>query len=309
MRTIITGGTGLIGRALAASLAADGGEVFVLSRNPEGQALLPSGVKAVRWDGLTPQGWGELAGGADVIVNLAGESIAAGLWTAGQKRRIIDSRLNAGKAIVRAVQASASKPRVLIQASAVGYYGPCGDEELGEDAPAGDDFLARDVAVPWEESTAQLEALGVRRVVIRTGVVLSAEGGALPKMMLPFKLFIGGPLGSGKQWFPWIHLADQVSAIRFLAENQHARGAVNLSSPDPLTNAQFSRVLGQVMRRPAFMPTPAPALRLLLGEMATVLLDGQRAMPRRLLELGYSFKFAQAEAALRDLLRERDLKH
>jgi uncharacterized protein (TIGR01777 family) len=195
---------------------------------------------------------------------------------------------------------------VLIQASAVGYYGPYGDEEPGEDAPAGAGFLAGEVAVPWEESTAAVEALGVRRVVIRTGVVLSVKGGALPKMLLPFKFLIGGPLGNGKQWFPWIHLADEVGAIRFLLETQEARGAFNLAAPNPLTNAQFSRVLGKVIGKPAFVPTPALALRLLFGEMATVLLDGQRAIPRRLLQLGYQFKFAQAEAALCDLLREQN---
>lgn len=306
MRIVITGGTGLIGRALAVSLTSDGVEVVVLSRNRGWRTDLPSGVKTACWDGLTAKGWGGLVDGAQAIVNLAGESIAARRWTRQQKRRIIDSRLNAGKAIVEAVQSSTHKPRVLIQASAVGYYGSCGDQELDEDAPAGGDFLAREVAVPWEGSTAALEALGVRRVVIRTGVVLSVKGGALPKMLLPFKFFAGGRLGNGRQWFPWIHLADHVGAIRFLLETPEARGAFNLAAPNPLTNAEFSRVLGKVMKRPSLIPTPARALRLLFGEMATVLLDGQRAIPQRLLQLGYPFQFAHAEAALRGVLREQD---
>ncbi len=304
MRTIITGGTGLIGRALAARLVADGYEVTMLSRNPARQTRLPFGVQVEHWDGKTAQGWGGLADGADAIINLAGESIAAGRWTAEQKRRLVESRVNAGRAVVEAIKLAAAnaKPGVLIQSSAVGYYGPHGDEELAEDAPAGSDFLARQVAVPWEESTAAVEALGVRRVLVRTGVVLSAEGGALPRMLLPFRFFIGGPLGNGRQWFPWIHLADEVAAIHFLIKNRQASGAFNLTAPNPLTNAAFGRVLGKVMGRPAFMPTPGFALRLLFGEMSTVLLDGQRAIPRRLLEAGFQFKFTDAEPALRDIL-------
>lgn len=303
MRTLITGGTGLIGRALAESLAADGYEVIILSRNPAQAQGLPAGVEAEQWDGRTAQSWGHLADGAAAIINLAGESIAARRWTAEHKRRIIDSRLNAGRAVVEAIGAAAVRPTVLIQASAVGYYGPCDDEEIAEDAGPGNDFLARQVAVPWEESTASVEAMGVRRVVIRTGVVLSQKGGALPRMVLPFKLLIGGPLGNGRQWFPWIHLADEVAAIRFLMERADASGAFNLTAPNPLTNAEFSRVVGHVMSRPAWIPTPALALRLLLGEMATVLLDGQRAIPRRLQQSGFTFKFPHVELALRDILR------
>ncbi len=303
MRTIITGGTGLIGQALAASLVADGHEVIVLSRRPERVTGLPAGVKVKSWDGHTAEGWGHLADGAQAIVNLAGESIAAGRWTVEQKRRIIDSRLNAGAAVVKAVEAIHTKPPVVVQASAVGYYGPGGDQEITEDAGAGSDFLAREVAAPWENSTGPVEEFGVRRVLIRTGVVLSAQGGALPRMLMPFKFFIGGRLGSGRQWFPWIHLADQVAAIRFLMHNSQARGAFNLSAPNPLTNAWFSQAIGKVIDRPAFVPTPAFALKLIFGEMSTVLLDGQRAIPRRLIEMGFRFQFPDAESALRDLLR------
>ena len=301
MRTIITGGSGLIGRALAVELAAAEHEVIILSRAPGRVSGLPAGARAVGWDGRSAEGWQDLADGAAAIVNLAGESIAAGRWTAARKRRIAESRRQAGAAVVQAVAGAATKPQVLIQASAVGYYGPRGDETITEDAAAGADFLAQ-VCVPWEASTEPVERLGVRRVVIRTGIVLSRDGGALPRMMLPFRLFAGGPLGSGRQGFPWIHNADEVSAIRWLIEREDASGPFNLAAPETLTNAEFSRVLGRVMRRPSFMPTPGFALRLVLGELATLLLDGQRQVPRRLLDLGFTFRFPTAEAALRDLL-------
>jgi uncharacterized protein (TIGR01777 family) len=300
MRVLITGGSGLVGRALAANLARDGNEVIILSRRPERIIGLPAGVSAKWWDGHTTEAWSSLVDGADAIINLAGENISSGRWTDERKRGILESRLNVGRAIVQAVEAAARKPRVAIQASGVGYYGPCGDEEITEETPPGHDFLAR-VAVDWEASTASLEVLGVRRVVIRTGVVLSTAGGALPRMLLPFRLFAGGRLGSGRQWFPWIHIADEVGAIRFLIESESAKGPFNLTAPAPLTNAEFSRFLGQRLRRPAFIPTPGFTLRLLFGEMATVILDGQRAIPRRLLQLGFIFQFPEAASALKDL--------
>jgi uncharacterized protein (TIGR01777 family) len=301
MRVIITGGTGLIGQALSANLAADGYEVILLSRAPERAAGLPSGVRAERWDTRTAEGWAHLADGASAIVNLAGENIGAGRWTDERKHRILESRLDAGLAVVQAVEQASQKPGVLIQASGIGYYGPRGNEEISEDTEPGHDWLAQ-VAVQWEASTTPVEDMGVRRAVIRTGVVLSASDGALPRMLLPFRLFVGGPLGSGKQWFPWIHLADEAAAIRFLIENEAASGPFNLSAPHPVTNAQFSRAVGRVLERPSAIPTPAFALRSLFGEMATLLLDGQRAVPQRLLDLGFQFQFLIAEAALKDLL-------
>ena len=301
MRTIITGGSGLIGRVLAAELVAAEHEVIVLSRTPGRVGGLPAGARAVGWDGRSAEGWQDLADGATAIVNLAGESIAAGRWTAARKQRIAASRHQAGAAVVQAVAGATTRPQVVIQASAVGYYGPRGDEKITEDSTAGDDFLAQ-VCVPWETSTEEVERLGVRRAIIRTGIVLSRDGGALPQMMLPFRLFAGGPLGSGRQGFPWIHLADEVSAIRWLIEREDASGPFNLAAPETLTNAEFGRVLGRVMRRPSFMPTPGFALRLVLGELSTLLLDGQRQVPQRLLDLGFTFRFPTAEAALRDLL-------
>ncbi len=253
-----------------------------------------------KWDGRSTQGWGHLADGAYAIVNLAGENIAEGRWTAERKRRIRQSRLNAGRAVVEAVQKAKQKPSVVVQASGVGYYGPRGDEEITEDFSPGSDFLGK-LALKWEYSTAPVEDWGVRRVVIRTGVVLSLEGGALPRLLLPFRFFVGGPLGDGRQWVPWIHITDEVRAIRFLMEKEDARGPYNLTAPNPVTNRELVRVLGQVLRRPAWFPVPAPVLRLLLGEMSAVLLTGQRALPRRLLETGFAFRFPDIRSALQNL--------
>ena len=201
MHILITGGSGLIGRALAADLVRNGVEVVILSRRPERIIGLPAGACAESWDGRSAEGWDSLVDGADAIVNLAGENISSGRWTDERKHAILQSRLSAGQAVVQAVKAAARKPRVVIQASGIGYYGPCGNEEITEETPPGHDFLAA-LATEWESSTASLEALGVRRAVIRTGVVLSTEGGALPRMLLPFRFFVGSRLGSGRQWFP-----------------------------------------------------------------------------------------------------------
>ncbi len=311
MKVIITGGTGLIGSALAADLAQAGHRVIILSRNPAKQKKpLPFGVELVAWDGLTADGWGQHVEGADAIINLAGESIAgenfAALvlkrWNPARMQAIRQSRFNAGKAVVEAIRAAKVKPKVLVQASAVGYYGSRGDEKLTEESAPGDDELAR-ICLEWEASTAAVEAMGVRRAVIRTsGVVMSTEGGAFPFMMLPFRLFIGGPIGNGKQWFSWIHIDDEVKAIRFLIEHPNASGAFNLTAPQAITNAEFSRILGKVMKRPALLPVPAFALKLLFGAKAIILLVSTRQIPKRLLELGFQFSFPQAEQAIRDLL-------
>ncbi|MGC8837534.1 MAG: TIGR01777 family oxidoreductase [Anaerolineae bacterium] len=306
MRVIVTGGTGLIGRALSESLATEGHEVIVLSRDPARAQDLPEGVQAVRWDARTAEGWSHLADGAGAIVNLAGASIAGeGLlpkrWTPARKDLIRRSRLQAGRAVVEAVARARAKPRVVIQASGIGYYGPRGDEVVTEAEPPGRDFLAR-VALEWEASTAPVEEWDVRRAVIRTAVVLSRTGGVLPLMLLPFRFFVGGPLGNGRQWISWIHIADEARAIRFLMEREDARGPFNLTAPNPVTNQEFSRVAGRVLRRPASVRAPAFALRLALGELATLLLDGQRAVPKRLQDLGFAFQFPDLEGALQDLV-------
>jgi len=302
-RVLITGGTGLIGRALAGDLSAASYEVILLSRRPERTRDLPAGVRAVKWDGRTPAGWGELANGAAAIVNLAGESIGGGRWTPGRRQHIRDSRLNAGVAVVEAVRRATPKPGVVIQASGIGVYGDGGDKVLNEESPAGRDWLSSFTATEWEPCTVPVEALGVRRAIVRTGVVLARGGQVLIWLVLPHRFFVGGPLGGGRQWVAWVHLADEVGAIRFLIEHPTASGLFNLCAPNPLTNADLERAIGRVMGRPAWFPVPAFALRLLFGQMASVLLDGQRAVPRRLLELGYRFQYPDAESALRDLLR------
>lgn len=308
MRVIITGGTGLIGSALAKNLAAAGHEVISLSRNPA-QHTFPQGVTGVAWDSKTAAGWGHLADGADAIVNLAGAPIAGtGLfpsrWTEERKRRIRQSRIDAGTAVTEAVAAATNKPKVVIQSSGVDYYGNVpSDKIITETSPNGSGFLA-DVTVDWENSTAAVEAMGVRRVIIRTGIVLSLESGALPITVLPFKFFAGGPLGSGEQWWPWIHLDDEVRAIRYLLENDSAAGPYNLCTPNPLKNKAFAKAIGHVLNRPAFFPAPAFALKLALGEIAAIVLDGRRAMPQKLQNEGFEFKFPTAEPALRDLLQK-----
>lgn len=308
MRAVITGGTGLIGRALSKSLVADSHEVVVLSRFPERATGLPQEVQVAGWDGTSADGWLPLADGADAIVNLAGANIAGerflpSRWTEARKRLIRESRVKAGRAVVDAVSQMSQRPGVVIQASGVGYYGFCGDEELGEEAPPGDDFGARLTHDEWEPSTEPVEELGVRRVIVRTGAVLDPDEGALPRMVLPFQLFAGGYWGSGKQWLPWIHLEDEVRAIRFLLENDQASGPFNLTAPGTVTNAEFGRALGKVLKRPYWFPIPGFALHWVFGEVSTVLLEGQRVIPERLLELGFAFSFPEVGAALRDLLQ------
>lgn len=302
MRVVITGGTGLIGRALAAELAGAGHEVVVTSRSPGSVRGLPAGVEPVEWDTASAGRLAALIDGADAVVHLVGEGIADGRWTAERKRRILDSRVRSTAAVVEAMAAVGSRPGVLLQSSAVGYYGARGDEEITEESGPGDGFLA-DVCVAWEEASAPAGDLGVRRVVLRTGLVLSTDGGALPPMALPFKLFVGGPVASGRQWMPWIHEEDEVGATRFLLEEPSASGPYNLTAPEPARNRDFGRALGRALRRPSLLPVPALALRLLYGEMATLLTGGQRAVPRRLEQAGYTFRHPDLAAALADLLR------
>ena len=299
MRVLITGGTGLIGRALSEDLISQGHEVIVLSRSPE----RPSG----RPDARSAEGWGHLADGAGAIVNLAGASIAGegffpSRWTEEQRRVIRESRLNSSQAVVEAVEEAERKPGVLIQASGVGYYGYRGDELLTEEAAPGDDWAARFTAEEWEPSSAPVEQMGVRRVLARTGVVLSVDEGALPRLLLPFRLFVGGPMGSGKQWYSWISLQDEARALRFLIETEEAHGAFNLTAPNPVTNGELAKLIGKVMGRPSIIPVPGFALRLAFGEVAEVVLQGQRAIPQRLLDLGFEFDFPTAEASLQDML-------
>jgi uncharacterized protein len=308
MLVIITGGSGLIGRALTASLTKDSHEVIILSRSPERVSHLPAGAKALPWDGKSADGWGNLVDGAKAIVNFAGESIAGdsfipSRWTAERKRRIRESRINAGKAVVAAVDAATNKPEVVVQSSAVGYYGPHEDQFIDESFPAADDYLAS-VCVDWEASTARVEGLGVRRVVIRSGLVFTAQGGIFTRLQLPFKLFVGGPMGSGNQYYSWIHMDDSIAAIRFLIEQGEAQGAFNLTSPNPVTSRQFGETLGEVMGRPSFVPLPGLAMKLALGEVSMTALEGQRVIPKRLQEQGFEFKYPELEEALLEIVNQ-----
>ena len=304
MRILITGGTGMIGTALAQSLLADGHQVSVLTRNP-GQAHLPEGAKGLGWDGKTTGGWGELVSRMDAVVNLVGERLSRWPWTKQQKQRFWDSRVPVGKILVQAIQAASPRPKVLIQASGVNYYGPRGLEPVTEADAPGQDSLAG-LCQAWEASTQPLEKLGVRSAIVRSAIVLSARDGILPIMLLPVRLFAGGPLGRGWQGLAWIHLVDEVAAIRFLLENDNAAGPFNLTAPDPISSADFLRTAARVLRRPYWLPAPAFALKLALGEMATLVLDGAYIRPTRLQEMGFTFRYGNLEAALRDLLGRKE---
>lgn len=303
MRIIISGGSGLIGRALTKELIADGHEVGIISRNPNRLKGLPNDVKAFGW---SDKEFIEHFEGIDAVINMVGASIAGDSplkmrWTPRRKRQILESRVKGGEMITQAIQSVSDKPKVLIQQSAVGYYGPRGDEIVDESFPNGDDFLA-EVTRHWEDSTKPVEALGVRRVITRTGLVFSSKGGIFPLFTLPFSLFVGGPIGSGQQYLSWIHIDDLVNAIRFIIETESAEGVFNATSPNPVKNADFARVLGKAMKRPAFVPVPSFVLKLALGEASTLALDGQRVVPKRLLEAGTTFRYKTLTDAFASLL-------
>jgi len=251
----------------------------------------------------TPNGdsgpWAQALSGTDAVVNLAGAGMADQRWSASRKATLLDSRLTATTSLVKAVQSVANAPRVFVSGSGVGYYGPRGDERLTEDAPAGHDFVAT-MAAAWEAAAAPASTVG-RLVLLRTGLVLGAEG-ALAKMLLPFKLGVGGRLGSGGQWMPWIHVDDWAALTARLIADAHADGPFNLAAPEPVTNADFTRALGRALGRPTLIPVPAFALRLALGEMADLLLTGQRAVPAKAEALGYQFKYGGVDAAVKSLV-------
>jgi uncharacterized protein (TIGR01777 family) len=300
MKILISGGSGLIGSALTRSLLEDDHQVWILTRNPTGVGL-PAGATSVQWDGHTNISWLGVFSQMDAVVNLAGETVGKWPWNSAHKKRILESRVNAGRAITDAFQKAEKKPAVLIQSSGIGFYGPCGDVPITEDFPAGNDFMAQ-VASQWEDSTRSVDDLpGVRRAIIRTSLVLDARQGVLPLMALPVRFFAGGPLGGGLQGVSWIHIDDEIRAIRFLMENDAACGAFNLSSPQPLSNAKFIQALAKTLSRPCWLPAPGFALRALLGEMSTLLLDGQFALPQKLASLGFVFRFPHAEQAFQAL--------
>jgi uncharacterized protein len=299
VRVAVTGATGMIGRALVAALLARGDEVAALSRDAgRAREVLPPGVEAFSWpapkDQPPPT---EALEGVDGVIHLLGESIAQ-RWTDSARREIRDSRVLATRNLVASLAKLSDPPGVLVSQSASGYYGPRGDERVDESGAAGDDFLAR-VSVDWEGEARKAEDLGMRVALTRTGVVLSPSGGALEKMLPFFKLGVGGPVAGGRQYVPWIHLDDMVGALIFSLDDPDARGPVNVSAPAPVTNKELSKTLGRVLRRPAFAPVPALAVKTLYGEMASVVTQGVRMVPRRLEELGYEFKRPELEPALR----------
>jgi hypothetical protein len=300
-RVVIAGGSGFLGQALAAALAKDGSEIILLSRNPA-VGPQPQVGRPVAWNPTGSAGpWAAELDGADAVVNLAGESIAARRWLAAQKARIRDSRILATRSLTDAMGRMHRRPATLINGSAVGFYGACGDEEVTEQTPAGRDFLA-DVCVRWEAEATSAAPRATRVVCVRTGLVLDRRNGALPRMLLPFRLGVGGPVGSGRQYWPWIHIADWVDLVRFAIRTTAIEGPLNATSPTPVTNRAFARALGRALRRPALVPTPALALKLLLGEMAdALLLTGQRAIPAKGLQHGFTFRFATVDEALQDI--------
>ncbi len=288
MRVVVAGGTGFIGRALRAALEAAGHEAVVLSRS--------AGPGRVVWDGETQGPWTAALEGSGAVVNLAGASVAGGRWTEARKRLLAQSRLLPTRALVTALSGLKERPGVLVSASAVGYYGDRGDEELSERSGPGAGFLAR-LCVDWELEARKAAGYGARVVLLRTGIVLGKGGGALAKMLTPFRLGLGGPLGSGTQWMPWISLEDEVGLILHLLERE-VSGPVNAAAPSPVTNQGFSAALGRALRRPALLRAPAFALRLALGEMSSLLLGGQKVRPEKALESGYRFKHPELAAAL-----------
>ncbi|MBN2130599.1 MAG: TIGR01777 family oxidoreductase [Sedimentisphaerales bacterium] len=302
MRVIVSGATGFIGRALCRELCSDY-DLVVLSRDAAKADSIAGGcARVVEWDARSTGRWAEYVEGAHAIVNLAGENVASGRWTAPRKDTILQSRAWAANAVLDAVIGARNKPAVVIQASAIGYYGSRGDEILDETATSGTGFLA-EVCRRAESVADKIEAAGVRCAMIRTGVVLGDQAGALPMLMRPFRLYAGGWLGSGRQWFSWISLVDEVRAIRFLMENRQLKGAVNLTAPNPVPMKQFCRTLGDVMHRPAWTAVPGFVVRRLFGEMADeVLLASQRVLPGRLVEAGFQFRHPTVENALRAIV-------
>jgi len=295
VRIVIAGGSGFLGQALHATLAPDGHSIGVLTRRPRGES------HEIEW---TPDGrvgsWASSLDHADAIVNLAGEGIADRRWSEERKRALFESRVLSTRSLVAAINRLANPPGVFVSGSGIGYYGARGDELVTESASPGSDFLAR-LCVEWEREAEQASAV-TRVAIVRSAVVLHADGGALARMLLPFKFGVGGPLGSGRQYFPWVHMTDWVALVRWLLDTTHARGAFNAVAPTPVTNAEFSRTLGRVLHRPAFVPVPSFALHLMVGELAESLLTGQRAIPSRAEEMGFQFRFRELEPALRDLL-------
>ncbi len=296
MKVLVVGGSGFIGSALTKSLQAGRHEVWILTRRT---VTRPN---EIQWDGRTTSRWGNCVSEMDAIVNLTGYGLEHWPWTRKQKQRFHDSRVLPGLALATAIKESTRRPSIFLQISGINHYGLRGETADETTLPA-DDYLAQ-LTVQWEAATQLVEELGVRRVIARTAVVLDARGGLFPLMALPVRLFVGGPLGDGKQAVPWIHLADQIGALQFLLENQNARGAYNLVAPESTSNTDFMRSIAKVLHHPYWFPAPAFMMRAVLGEMSFLILEGRYAQPKRLLEAGYQFQYPTLEKALENLFRK-----
>jgi uncharacterized protein (TIGR01777 family) len=293
MRIVIAGGSGLLGRALTARLQHDGDTVVVLTRHPKRAFDLA-------WNPNAPAApWAEAVASADAVINLAGESIGERRWTKARKAALFDSRVRSTRALARAIQEAGQKPLAFLSGSAIGIYGPRGDEPVTEETPPGSDFLSR-LAVEWERE-ALTAARATRVVLLRTSLVFTRDGGALPQMALPFRFFAGGPIGSGRQGVSWIHIDDWVSLVRWVLDRSSVAGPLNVTAPEPVSNAEFARTLGRVLDRPAFMRVPGFAVRLALGEMADAIVNGQHVVPAKALSLGFRFRYPRLEEALREI--------
>jgi uncharacterized protein (TIGR01777 family) len=305
-RVIVTGATGQIGRQLFAALRERGYQVVVFSRSPgRARAALPGAADYVAWTPAESGPWAVALDGAYGVIHLAGAPISQGLigvrWTTAHKREIINSRVAGTRGLVRAMGAAARRPAVLVSASAVGYYGPRDETPIDEDAPAGADFQAR-VCAAWEREALEAEALGVRVARVRSGIVLDPSSGALGQLLIPFRLRVGGPIMPGTQYYSWIHPADEIGILLLALEDERAAGPINATAPEPLMSRDFAATIGRVVGSPSWLPVPQLAMRILLGEMADVVVRGQRALPRRAQELGYGFRFPELGPALRELL-------
>ena len=310
MKIVISGGTGFLGSPLAEVYAEEGHDVRVLTRGlPPGEAKHDpgTGVPGVTRVGWRPDGesgpWADAVHDADAVINLAGESIADGRWTPQRKALLRDSRILATKSLAAAINAARIAPRVFISGSAVGYYGPSNDEPKTEDSGAGDDFFAH-LCVDWEREARRAEPSGTRIVLPRTGIVLERSGGALAKMITPFKLFAGGRMGSGRQYMSWIHRLDWLEMVRWIVETPQAIGPINATAPHPVTNRHFARALGRALHRPALVPAPGFALKLALGEVANALVTGQRVLPARAQALAFDFRYPEIEQAFRGIFED-----
>ncbi len=303
MKIILTGGTGFIGTYLLQRLSEQPNDIVLFTRSPAAaKTMNAASLRYVHWDAKSFGPWIEEINGADVVINLIGKNVFEQRWTAAVKQELIDSRVHSTGLIVEAIRRSSRKPNVLVSASAVGFYGEKRDELVTEESPGGNDFLAG-LVVQWERAAKKAEEYGVRVANPRTGIVLQKDGGMVERLLLPFRLFGGGWIGSGKQYIPWVHMDDVVRGMLYPIENETVSGPYNLTSPNPVTMKEFCRILGNVLHRPSWVPVPDFALKILYGEGAKVIIAGQKAVPQKLLNAGYQFSFSDLETALRDILR------